>query len=617
MSYRVDQTKGDIIIDGFQNGIGASPYVGFTDMKSVNISGVPNEASVNFSTQSVTAPIVSNVSVTSADATNDFVTCTSVANLENGMAITFSATTIGGLTTNTVYWITNLNIFGANTFVPSNKFNGSTVNITSDGTGTFSTINMGLPKFFANAKDSSGTATRYMLDGNGRVWTNQQTTTSGYWKYAGNSTLTNANGNGLVYYEVTNGTTTKGFLFVFRLGLIDYVETTEALSAMTWTYGWNPATGTTGNTSPTIDISSIFHTAIVPPDNRVYFCNGSNIGKFFQTASATLFDPTNTATYTYTSYPLLPINDKAQCIAPLDVNLLIGGIGNVVYVWDTTSSLISYPIQLPESNTQTMITVNTNTFIFCGNRGNIYITNGSQASFFNKVPDHLSGVPEPYFLWGGATHQKNRLYFGVQCLNNAGTYLGNYAGVWCIDLVSNAIYLSNQASFGSYGTTNGEYVSAVLALPSVTYSNQPTGIGLFIGWFDGTKYGIDKSISTPYTGGQSYIISDMIPIGTALNPVTGGQLEVRMSTPLLTGESIELQVGNTVNGTFTSAGTISGDGNILVGNIPSFPIQQQQWILIKAILTAKASSPSYNRITELRIIGMTAAGSQVPFETQS
>jgi hypothetical protein len=102
----------------------------------------------------------------------------------------------------------------------------------------------------------------------------------------------------------------------------------------------------------------------------------------------------------------------------------------------------------------------------------------------------------------------------------------------------------------------------------------------------------------------------MIPIGTAIEPITPAQFEFKLATPLLTGESVKLQVASSINGSFSdlvsTAGTAStaGDGSLL-SDIYSNTTQLNQWILLKCILTGIGSSPSYNLLTQLRIKGAT------------
>ena len=638
MAYQIDPTSGDIIIGGFEKGIGDSPYTGLVDAKSVNLSGVPGEASVNFSTASVnTANPYAGVSA-AAQGDGFAITLTGLTSntfLETGQAFTLASSNITNATSGTLFYIqaaskispTSQNIDLATTY------GGGAIAIGTTGTATLTTINMSSPKFLTNVNQGksfgSGTG-NFMIDSAGRVWSDFILTSGGSsipstssWTYTGN--LVNqgdANGNGMVYWRTSNATAVgdwDGWLLVFRDGEIDYCNINGVNGGTSYhhegvyTYGWNPATGATGQTLylSGSKIGACPHNAIVGPDGRIYFVDYFNIRKIFQTdlVTPTSFLPGTTSTFTYTTYNLLPINDIATCISPLGTDMLIGGLYNQAYKWNTTSNLITNPILLAESYVSSIVTINTNAYIFCGNRGNIYITNGSQANVFKKVPDHISGTAEPYFIWGGTTYNKNRLYFGVYAMDNAGNALSGYGGVWVLDVNTQAIWLSNQLSYGAYTGYATAFLTVppaplfVVATPQVT---EPAGVGFWAGWSNSGSYGVDKTVSTPYTGSQSYVISDMIPIGTLLKPTTPLQVEFKLAKPLLTGEIVELQVATDLSSSFTSAVIVNGDGSLVSGNSQGFPIQEAQWLQVKAILTGISSSPSYNRLTQLRIVGGTS-----------
>ena len=57
----IKQEKGtnDIVISGFEQGIGDDPYTGISDIRNINLISIPKEASVNFS-----AALNSNPAVT-------------------------------------------------------------------------------------------------------------------------------------------------------------------------------------------------------------------------------------------------------------------------------------------------------------------------------------------------------------------------------------------------------------------------------------------------------------------------------------------------------------------------------------------------------------------------
>ena len=77
-------------------------------------------------------------------------------------------------------------------------------------------------------------------------------------------------------------------------------------------------------------------------------------------------------------------------------------------------------IPLPETNSVNMITVNNMLYVFAGNKGNIYVTNGSTASLVLSVPDYCAGIAgtqpsyfEPYFVWGDAMYMRGRVWFSI------------------------------------------------------------------------------------------------------------------------------------------------------------------------------------------------------------
>lgn len=603
MAYNIDQATGDLVIAGFQNGIGDDPYSGLTDMRNINIISVPGEASVNFSTAK-NSPASGTGAILSASSST--VTYTGAPTLTNRMGVILSSSTLSGATNATLFLVGGLS---GNTFKLYTDYAlSSQVSISGSGTANFTILTPSLPKFFT--KDSIGNY--WMVDASGYVWSNTNLDGNSNWTPTGNLPNNNSNGNGILFYQ---GTSTHGYIFVFSNNSIDYVQVT---SPYTWIYQWDFRFGTTGSWSATPSTTlktqagtNNSHETIVPPDGKAYFCDANYIDRFFQTSPGTPFDPTNIATYTPDQTQLLPYNDIANCLSYLGTNLMVGGLLNAIYPWDRFSTQFSYPILLAENVVSKMVTVNTNTYAFVGQRGRIYITNGSQAQLYKKVPDHISGTVEPYFTFYGACYQKNQLYFSVQATTNALGALMTYGGVWAINLDNGAIRLTNELSYGTYGG----YASAMIAQTptpiSGTIINPNTnGGGLYIGWYDGvSSYGIDQTVSTPYTGGQSIIVSEMIPVGTLLKPTTPQQFEFKTSMPLLSSESIELQVGSSfadyVNNTFTSLGVTQGSAStpiVISGNFPT-KLQNQQWLIFKIILTGKSSSPSYNRTTQLRVIG--------------
>lgn len=594
MSYRFDSYDNSVVIEGWEKGISDNPFAGIADMRNANVISIPGEVSVGFSTSGITQPSFTKTISTVDTGANTFVV-TSAGSLENGMAVKFSNVgSLTGISINTPYWLfspspTNWQLY-TDWSATVLAVLGGTVGVTP----TFSAYLVSQPKHYTY---DNVNAVYYMVDSAGLVWSNKRTTASGYWIYTGNTTLTNAKGNGLVFYAASDLT---GFVFVFRNGLIDYLPITGATP--TWVYGWKPSDGTTGNTATVLKTAlgtDNPHEAFVSPANQVIYCDKNWVGRWYEFDSATPFVPTNTATYTFDQTALLPATDLAQCLTYLGTNILVGGQRNVIYPWNGVADTFNYPILIAENNIVKMVTINTSTYAFAGNRGRVYITDGSRANLYKKVPDHISGTVEPYYTWGGATFNKNQLYFSLKATNNAGTAIPQYGGLWAIDVDTTALRLTNQLSYATYAG----YATALIA----QFDSSPEGTGLFIGWDDGASgYGLDKTIGRPYTGSQCTIDSDFIPIGTFTKPRDLTKIEYKLVKPLVSGESIVIKTRTIFDTQSTGYTTALSDST--VGSYSSSAdvnFKNAQWVQFQIVLNSTASTPSYVRLKEIRILGLT------------
>lgn len=567
-------------------------------MRNINIISIPGEGSVNFSTSAISSPtLTSTITVTGLSA--NAISFAGVTGLEAGMAIQFVGVgSLTGVSTATTYWVhvatgsptTSITLY-------SDYLQSVAVTIGgSAGGATFTIFSIGAaggarqaPKYFTYT--NSVFNDYFMIDGLGQTWSNHKLTTSGFWTYTGlTGTADTFAGTGLVFYQATDGT---GFVFAFNSQSIDFFS----LQTYTWTWGWKPSDGTNHQTNYLHANSN--HEAQVAPDSKVYFCDGNWVCGFFQLDPTVAFVPGTKSTYTFfQQQALVPTTDTAISLSYIGANILIGGKNNIVYSWDGTSSGAVW-ILLPEYNVKRMITVNTNCYIFVGNRGRIYVTNGTGAQLFKKIPDHISGTIEPYFTWGGACSTKNQLYFSASATTNSGSANSQYGGLWAIDLDTKAMRLTNQLSYATYAG------SATAMMPN--FGTNPSGTGLYLGWENGSSvYGIDTTSSSPYTTSVATIDSDLIPLGTYTHTRDVTNIEYRLTTPLVSGESITIKtrlIFNTQNTGYTTTLTDSTVGNY--SNKGDINFLNAQWVQFQIVLNSTASTPSYVRLKHIRILGLT------------
>lgn len=625
MAYRIDPATGDIIIDGWESGISDSPYgtnlqtqvgniqqTGLADMRNVNVISIPGEASVLNQTVQASQTPVSGVAYTAVAATDIFTYTGTTVKAGTAIVITVSTGT-GGITSGNTYWVRDVsgNTFKVGSGVDAAGTVTAAINVTSDGTGTFTTVNMsslvqivnndhsaqaltGIANYFSPV-DNQGT---YAIDSNGLAWIFVPGTPN--WVYAGNTTINSSppRANGIAVW--------KGYILVFRSegsgGQIDYRQIGGTSSLSAWTYGWK-----TG-------LTSLSMRTFTDTNDVLYFCNGAMIGILIQ---LTTFDPANPATYSYTPTALLlNPNDAANCMAQLGNNLVVGASSNIMYIWNAdplnAGNYSGYtPVLLPEATIARIVTVNSNSYVFAGNRGRIYITNGANVSLYKKVPDHLAGgAIEPYYVWGGATYSRNQLYFSASAFSGAtGVAIPNYGGIWAISTDTNAVRLTNILSYGTYAGYCSELAQFFTNSSSANVSFGQTSI--IAGWYNGISlYGADyiPTSPTPYSNSQSYVDSDMIPIGTLLNPETDSNVEYKLTVPMVAGESVTMQYRQNFAQSFTTitdtthpTGVFTVSDNQGFSGVIQVNFQKSQWIQIRTLLSSTATNPSYVRLREMRI----------------
>lgn len=340
---------------------------------------------------------------------------------------------------------------------------------------------------------------------------------------------------------------------------------------------------------------------------------GSNGVQYFNTfypygASATA-SIGGTPTYTLTTPQVaLPIYEVAQCMTEIGTTVIIGCKGSTLYPWNQQATQASSIISLPEANTTQIITVHQMAYVFAGNKGNIYITDGSTASLVSTVPDYCAGVPgtpstyvESVFVWGGGDYIRGRVYFSI--LDQTATKTGNCGGVWSFVPTQNfyigqdvgiALRLENQSSYGTY---NGVAPVIIARVSQAVASPQ-----YWSAWYSSVTspvYGIDFT-GTGTSSLQPFIIeTDAILTGTMLDRKTFQQIEFKVSTPLLSTDTVAINYRKDITSIWKTCGTVKLENNRLSGYV-SANFEKTQWLQLQGMGTAGTSS-SFVRLTEIRI----------------
>lgn len=607
MAWRSEKNaaKGiDIIIDGFEKGIADDPYEGIADIRNINILSVPKEATVSFSNSAITLPPVVNAiafSVTNASAN---ITVASTSGYYLGMAVIINSVSgafgLSATSGSNTYYVTSLTstILTVSARVSAN----ATITMSNNGTGTLSTAQFQTPFDSAygiqngSISVSSGQLVQdtFILDSSGQLWLIGNGT-HGYslnvLQFCGNTNrtaLTTAGSLGLTIF--------KNYAVLFIENKIDTIDISFFQGTNAPNGHWNPGWQTTTS-------SKFGHKAISATDDAIYFCNSQAVGSILQNAGTT-FNPADAASFTYNASALaLPTIDFAKCLAQLGTLLLVGGVLNFVYPWDRISTSFNYPLIVADSYIHNIVSTNASAYIFAGNRGRMFITNGSNIQLYFKFPDQIASTENPYYTWGDAIYFHNQIQFGISATTNSGTAVSNYAGVWSLDLgagmlspnsPAGALYLRNSLSTGSYAGS----------VPVLLPMGNPNALGnaVYVGWIDGSgNGGIDYATSGPYTNYEAYIDTDIIPIGTYFVPETNATIEYKLSKPLVTGESLRIAWRGNLTDSFTTVFTTDSTNVGSVSSASSVNFEKQQWVQLRISMSSTNVTPTYNKLREIRI----------------
>lgn len=525
---------------------------------------------------------------------------------------TFTVLT-SGLSESTVYYVRN--IVGL-TFQLSLSPDGSIIDLTSDSVGTFTTYQYGNQRGYKAQAPISycidkvgawlGVNATYIVDGSNYVWLNLVVTDS---ILPANSLifLGNIGGIGAATTIINGIAIFNGYILLFGgTGKIDYANVSTLAStgpAAAWGYSWKTPTLQSLNSRVAVLVSY--------EDGNIYFGTGTGLGSIIETPGDD-FDPTDSASYTYNTDALsLPEIDEVTCFAELGSLLIIGGRSSFVYTWDKLSPGFNALLNVPDNFTYCIVALNNNAYIFTGVRGRIYITNGSGVELYKKIPDYVTGIVNPYIIWKDANFNRNQLYFSFIAQTNALVAGTTVSGAWSIDTQSNALYLLNKTTNTGYtGTTT--MVAPVPPLDN-SGSNPALGSGLLIGWYSSGTYGVDRGTSDPYSNYESYLHTEIIPVGTYLNPLSPAQIEWKTSAPLVNGEAVRISYRTNITDSFTTIGTTTYNGTSTTGTTTGVTagapfsdyyqanFQKAQWVQFLVETRSTATTPSYTRLTEMRL----------------
>lgn len=274
--------------------------------------------------------------------------------------------------------------------------------------------------------------------------------------------------------------------------------------------------------------------------------------------------------------------------------LLIAGY-HKIYPWDRISPQWTNPIPVYENIVKMTNILNT-VFILAGSKGNIYFSNGYNAEQFAKIPDSIAGVVDPQWTFGGIMENRNNLYFEAVATNSA-TGSNILAGVFRLDINTKAITIDSEYSGGTLPTGLSTTGGLLINNSNLT----PLGYDNYYSAYSATTNSIDFNDTTLWSNNEPTIETDIIPIGTSVQPTTFGSAEFKLDQPMQSGDSISLYARQSISDSYTLLGTTTT--TVLSSLYPSVSFQNWQWIQFKITMSCNSSSSasSHMRLREIRI----------------
>lgn len=579
MSYRIEKNKNgeqDLVIDGWEKGIASSPYKGIANIANFNIKYYEGVAYVNYKRQACTMsggtfgrPGFSAQSPAGLIYISD-------DNKQIWKQSAVNSTTFNLLTGNANQLIVGLAFWNNYLF---NFCSNGTIEICGDGGGD-------------SGVTSGNWNTAVAATGVWPIVSSVNVTLTGT-PAAGDtsasiSTYTDAQGTARAFW---NGPT--GFYLGTIAGQTVLTSLTQNSASVTWTPGLNVAASSTNlavRATPQSGTQSM--TLIAANTGDLYFCNGKYVGAFLLNANQ-VFSKGNMATFTFNANVLaLPPTETATWLMELRNQLIVAGVQKL-YPWDFFSSFWTNPIPMDEGITKGINILN-NLYIFAGNKGNIYTSNGYSISRFAKMPDYISGAIDPSWQVGGIMQHRQKLYFQMIAVNGQSN-AAIVQGIFSLDLDTGALNFENQNSTGLIQNSS--------TFQGLLIDNNSTALNYdnYYSAFKGNAGGVDFNNTTLYSSNEPFIETDIIPIGTFAQPRTFQSMEFKFDVPMKTGDSITVYGRQSLADSYTLIGTTTTA--VLSDLYSVFPTQNFQWVQFKVTMSCVSNSTnsSFNRLREIRV----------------
>jgi hypothetical protein len=529
-----------LLIDNFQKKVNLTYLQEFSKVCNVDVDTVSGVAMVNYKLEEDTTGLGDgsfSAFTFTANPSNDSLTTSATHGYVSLLPVTLSTTGTlpTGLSVNTTYYIiTELSNTVKLASTIANAVNSTYIDFSTAGSGThtITPVSMGYVTKIIDRNSNSSDFNLFAIDSKGKIWTKYS---DGIWTVLPGNT--NINARDIIIYQ--------DYLLAFGLTKIsvfgklsDIIDGTPA-----WINDWQTFLSSITSARP----------AILGQDDAIYIGNGNVVASIIFTGT---FVPSDGGTFAFNNNALdLPDNYQINCFSELGTYLVIGtqfgynfGAGNVadVILWDRVSTSYELPVKLNTQGVRAMVNYNNTIYVFAGLSGHIYATDGTSARLVGKISPQMLDVQQDKMQLeiyrNGVAIQKDKILIGAGEAKN-----GYPVGVFSYNPQTGGIALEYSLSTGNDGSVTGIDVYSV-------YSDSDNTI--YVGWQDGTTYGIDKTSNT-IRYETAYIITGLYRVAQNRSKRVFSHFEIDLSKDLETENAVNLYYREKLNENFKPIGEMT------------------------------------------------------------
>ena len=394
----------------------------------------------------------------------------------------------------------------------------------------------------------------YCIDDNSRVYTFTQENFNKVYKLSSGT-----------WTELSGFTNSPIYGIAFWKGYIILIHSNGNMDASgddgaTWTNSFDTITSSSAGTNPTI---------VSRQNGNLYIGNEYYVERLEEVTGKT-FDPTDNTTWTLTNGNLdLPSDYEITHLAELGNNLVMACDNRTndavsdIFSWNY-SDVSSFDVgpRIWETRIRSLLSINNLLYIQGSGNSNWYVSNGVSVQRFARIPRTLVDLSTLKFdMWNRISfYYDGRIYFGLGS-NNTDVYP---AGVYSLDINTKVLNLEQIISTGNDGTLDAVWIGALIPPTGVTFNYR-------VCWYDenesaGSKYGVDDLGSARYTDDKAYMVSQFIRVGTTLASRTFSDIQIELTKPMVSGDSVKIAFRTAQNGAWTHINTWNtvGDQSLYV-----------------------------------------------------